>query len=647
MYEVKVENKYERRERMKQGELRRALLVVTLLCIFLFVYLYWQQSTDESPHLVYKYKHAYPSNRAASQPPQWTWECINQRCERQHIKPDATVASVSLSTCSMLCGSTQLWPQPTGPMTLSSKAITFNHKLLEFESKSSGATDNLLQRAFAIFNDSIYALVQNKDYINQKTEISKFRVTVLIVDTTVTKLKLTTDESYTIALKPHGNDLRADITAKTFFGARHGLETLSQLVWWDEYHGEGILKVLKGATIQDKPAFAYRGLMVDTARNFLSLESLKRTIVGMASNKLNVFHWHVSDSQSFPLIMPRVPELAKYGAYSPEMVYTPDEVKGLVDFALVRGVRVVIEVDAPAHAGNGWTWGSEQGLGELAVCVNERPWSLYCGEPPCGQLNPDNPNVYDVLEKIYKDLIELTGETEIFHLGGDEVNLECWAQHMQKTSSFYNYTDLHDLWGDFTLKALAKLESANGGKKIPHVVLWSSNLSKRPYLTKYLNKDNVVIQSWGASQWPDTTDLNSDGYRVIISHVDAWYLDCGFGRWRETGEAACDPYRPWQTVYNHKPWQQLHLNKNQVMGGEVCLWSEQLEEGSLDARLWPRAAAFAERVWSDPHLDVSTFIILEDVYTRLNTHRDRLVNKGLQAEALWPAWCKQNPGMCL
>lgn len=83
------------------------------------------------------------------------------------------------------------------------------------------------------------------------------------------------------------------------------------------------------------------------------------------------------------------------------------------------------------------------------------------------------------------------------------------------------------------------------------------------------------------------------------------------------------------------------------MGGEVCLWSEQLEEGSLDARLWPRAAAFAERVWSDPHLDVSTFIILEDVYTRLNTHRDRLVNKGLQAEALWPAWCKQNPGMCL
>lgn len=118
-------------------------------------------------------------------------------------------------------------------------------------------------------------------------------------------------------------------------------------------------------------------------------------------------------------------------------------------------------------------------------------------------------------------------------------------------------------------------------------------------------------------------------------------------RWRETGDAACDPYRPWQTVYNHRPWQQLHLNTKQILGGEVALWSEQLDEGSLDARLWPRAAAFAERVWSDPQLDVATYNIQEDVYTRLSTHRDRLVSRGLNAEALWPSWCTQNPGMCL
>lgn len=157
----------------------------------------------------------------------------------------------------------------------------------------------------------------------------------------------------------------------------------------------------------------------------------------------------------------------------------------------------------------------------------------------------------------------------------------------------------------------------------------------------------MVVQSWGASQWPDTPDILADGYKVLISHVDAWYLDCGFGSWRETGDAACDPYRPWQTVYNHRPWQVLRLNKSLILGGEACLWSEQVDEGSLDARLWPRAAAFAERVWSDPQVEPSTFSIQEDVYTRLNTHRDRLARRGLSPEAMWPRWCANNPGMCL
>ncbi|XP_018567795.1 probable beta-hexosaminidase fdl [Anoplophora glabripennis] len=629
---------------MKQGELRRALMVVTLLCVFLFIYLYWQQTTKLAPTLVYNYKHVYSSYKK-SHPPQWTWECINQRCERRSIK--GGVAAVSLATCSMLCGSTQLWPQPTGPVTLGSRAVTFNHKQFELETVANAPARTLLEKAYTSFNENVVSMVEKKDYIKEKTDISKFLIRVTILRSEVVRLKLNTDESYTIVLKYLGNEVVANITAQTFFGARHGLETLSQLIWWDDYTKGGMLKVLKGATVQDTPIFAYRGLMVDTSRNFMSIESLKRVLVGMSASKLNVFHWHITDSQSFPLVVPSVPQLAKNGAYGPGMTYAPEEVKALVEFARVRGIRVVLEVDTPAHAGNGWTWGPQEGLGELAVCVNERPWSMYCGEPPCGQLNPENPNVYDVLEKLYRDLLDLSSEYEIFHIGGDEVNLECWAQHLQKSNTLYNYTDLHDLWGEFTVKALNRLYAANGNKKVPYVIVWSSKLSKRPYLTKYLDKSNVVVQSWGASQWPDTPDLIADGYKVVVSHVDAWYLDCGFGRWRETGDAACDPYRPWQTVYNHRPWQQLHLNTKQILGGEVALWSEQLDEGSLDARLWPRAAAFAERVWSDPQLDMSTYAIQEDVYTRLSTHRDRLVGRGLSAEALWPSWCTQNPGMCL
>ncbi|XP_060530848.1 probable beta-hexosaminidase fdl [Cylas formicarius] len=630
---------------MKQVELRKVLMVATFFCLCLFVYLYWKQSSGPVQALVFSYNHIYTPRRNPL-PPQWTWLCVNQRCERRQLQQHTPVTS--LATCSMLCGSTQLWPQPTGPVSLGSKALLFNHNQLQYDSVASGPAQDLIQDAFAIFNNSVYSLVQNSEYANEKTDIRKFLVKVSVANGDIVKLKFSTDESYKLVLKAHGAEIVANITAKTYFGARHGLETLSQLIWWDEYANNiGGLKVLKGATVQDGPAFPYRGLMVDTARNFMPVESLKRVLVGMSANKLNVFHWHVTDSQSFPMVLPNVPQLAKTGSYSPEETYSPEEVKALVEFARVRGIRVLLEVDTPGHAGNGWTWGPEEGLGELAVCVNERPWSLYCGEPPCGQLNPENPKVYDVLEKIYRDLIELSGENEIFHLGGDEVNLECWAQHLQKTNTLSNYTDLHELWGEFTVKALGRLQHANGGEKVPNVIVWSNKLNKRPYITKFFDKESIIVQSWGASQWTDTPDLIADGYRVLVSHVDAWYLDCGFGRWRETGEAACDPYRPWQTVYNHRPWQQMHLAKKQIIGGEVCLWTEQLDETSLDQRLWPRTAAFAERVWTDPPLDLSTYSIQEDVYTRLSTQRERLAARGLKPESLWPKWCAQNPGMCL
>jgi hexosaminidase len=55
------------------------------------------------------------------------------------------------------------------------------------------------------------------------------------------------------------------------------------------------------------------------------------------------------------------------------------------------------ELDSPAHAGNGWDWGVSQGLGDLALCVNAEPWNNFCGQPPCGQLNPLNPNTFIVL----------------------------------------------------------------------------------------------------------------------------------------------------------------------------------------------------------------------------------------------------------
>ena len=88
-------------------------------------------------------------------------------------------------------------------------------------------------------------------------------------------------------------------------------------------------------------------------------------------------------------------------------VYYPDEIQDLVVYARIRGVFVLPELDAPAHAGYGWDWGPSKGLGNLTTCMsNKGVWTDFdqssyknislSAEPPSGQLNPLNENVYKV-----------------------------------------------------------------------------------------------------------------------------------------------------------------------------------------------------------------------------------------------------------
>lgn len=98
-----------------------------------------------------------------------------------------------------------------------------------------------------------------------------------------------------------------------------------------------------------------------------------------------------------------------------------DEIDKIISYAKRRGVRVIIEIDSPAHAGNGWQWGPSAGLGNLAVCVNSHPYKNFCGQPPCGQLNPINENMYEILGRVYGDLLAILPRGEVFHVGGDEV----------------------------------------------------------------------------------------------------------------------------------------------------------------------------------------------------------------------------------
>ncbi|KAJ3043437.1 hypothetical protein HDV00_005135 [Rhizophlyctis rosea] len=142
------------------------------------------------------------------------------------------------------------------------------------------------------------------------------------------------------------------ISADNAYGALRAAQTLSQLV----VNVRGVCGYWWNVKIEDQPRFPYRGFMLDTSRNFFSVKDILRTLDGLAETKLNVFHWHVIDAQSFPLKWEYDGgKLYKAGAYKrPDgslKVYSREDVDKIINYAHDRGIRVVPEVNCPGFWG--------------------------------------------------------------------------------------------------------------------------------------------------------------------------------------------------------------------------------------------------------------------------------------------------------
>lgn len=410
---------------------------------------------------------------------------------------------------------------------------------------------------------------------------------------------LNTIEDYSLFLTPlpDSSEIIALIGAHNFYGARNALETLSQLMVYDDFNNAFV--ILDSIGMTDSPTFRHRGISLDTSRNFYPVEDIKKTIDGMAMVKLNTFHWHITDSQSFPMYVEAQPSLSRIGAYSPKEVYSREDMKEITTYARARGVRVVPEFDQPAHVGEGWQFR------DMLTCFNAMPWSNYCYQPPCGQFDPSVAELYDVLEDIYREIVE-NFEPTLFHMGADEVTSSCWnssarlQQYMIARGWDINLeSSFMTLWGEFQRSVEERFDRVTN-ETIP-IILWSSTLTAQPNLLQYLNASRHIIQWWGNSETDiaEVQHLIQNGFRIIFSNVDRLYLDCGFSGWTSDGLNWCAPYKNWQGIYDNLlvtlvggP-QNIHL----ALGAEVTIWSEQIDPMNLDSRLWPRAAALAERLW--------------------------------------------------
>ncbi|XP_065187725.1 uncharacterized protein LOC135818301 [Sycon ciliatum] len=485
-------------------------------------------------------------------------------------------------------------PLPTSA-TMGTTAVTVVSDFV-FATKT---TSEAVRQFMATVSAEYWSLIITHRSDNNKTTTGLTGMNI-IVDSTDMSLGMTTDESYQLSIPSSG---AVTLTAATVFGARHGLETFSQLVHFD---AESATYVIANTPIEveDKPRFPHRGILLDTARHYHSLPVVKRFIRSLGHAKLNVFHWHIVDNQAFPLQLHTLPNLVK-GAFSPQEIYTPEDVADIVAYAKLHGVRVIPEFDTPGHA-NSWCAGYPE----------------ICPSPTCTiPLNPATNRTFDVIGKLISECKGLFTD-DYFHLGGDEVYTTCWS----KSDSIRKWMAQKNFSIDDTYKYFIAVTHAMARRLGRKSIHWEEVFN---HFGGSLDRD-TIFQAWLSHE--TAAKIVAKGYQCILSNQDAWYLD----HLKIT----------WQQFYTNDPYMNITDPKQQqlMMGGEACMWSETVDDSDLFNTVWPRAAGAAERLWS-PASVVST----DAFKPRLEGFRCLLNRRGIGAAAVdnkMPRSAPLKPGSC-
>lgn len=345
-----------------------------------------------------------------------------------------------------------VWPAPSS-MSQGSETASVSPSLPFFK-MSSGSAPKTLQGAFDRYEKLSFPHATGKKGSRGSTAGAISSLSVSVSDVDESHPTIDTDESYTLKIAAD----EASLSAATVYGAMRGLETFSQLVQFN-FDTEEYYVPRAPISVQDSPRFPHRGLMIDSARHFETLDSIRAIIDSLVYAKLNVLHWHMVDSQSFPFQSKTQPKLWD-GAYSEYEKYTQDDIALIVEYARERGVRVIVEFDMPGHAAS-WCTGYPE------ICP-----SSTCQQP----LNVANNFTFKLIDDL---LGECTGgrasskgspsglfPDNFIHLGGDEVDTSCWT----KTPAVAKWLADRNMTGDdgyaFFVKNTAAIAIAQGRRPV-------------------------------------------------------------------------------------------------------------------------------------------------------------------------------------
>ena len=418
---------------------------------------------------------------------------------------------------------------------------------------------------------------------------------------------------YRLDVTPKGVEVRASRFPGFFYAVQSLRQMLPAAVYGTE-PAPGEEWVLPCVSIEDAPRFAYRGMHLDVARHFFSVEEVKRYLDVMAIHKLNRFHWHLTDGAGWRIAIKKYPALTDIAAWRPYPdwegwnfggtrychrddpaaaggYYTQDDIREVVEYARALHIEVIPEIEMPGHglaALTAYPWLGCTG-GPYAVWTH---WGIsddvYCA---------GKETTFEFIEGVLEEVVGLF-PSEYIHIGGDECPTVMWekcphckarmkAEGLRRPRQLQNYATAR----------VEKFLNARGRRLIG----WDEILEGDVTPT-------ATIMSWRGAK--GGIEAARQGNHAIMAPTTNCYLD-----YYQTRDTAREPlaiggYLPVEKVYELDPYEQLTPAEQVcILGVQANLWTEYIATWPhAEYMLLPRLSALAEVGWSLDRKDYAGYL---------------------------------------
>jgi len=413
-------------------------------------------------------------------------------------------------------------------------------------------------------------------------------------------------EAYILHIRSHTITIEASSQSGFFYAVVSMMQLMDTHIWRMERQTEPHKQwKITSCYIEDEPRFKWRGMMLDSSRNFFSTAYVKKFIDRMAQHKLNVFHWHLTDDEGWRIEIKKYPLLTQVGAKRgpgtklpfslypamrgptdkvQEGYYTQEEIKEIVAYAAARSVNILPEIDVPAHAK-----AAVMSYPELLQDPNDTSVYQSVQKVSNNTIDPGLKSSYQFLDDVIQEVAMLF-PFEYIHLGGDEVPKDAWkgSPSVKRLMHDHKLKNSSEVQSYFFTKMDKLLE-----KHQRKLIGWQEIRRSKSNL-----RDTTIIMAWrgdGAAKKAVKT-----AQEVILSPAQFLYFDQQYVKSKnEFGHTWAGPTDT-KEVYSYQPLHTSfsHDDVQYIRGVHACLWSETaLTEQIADYLVWPRAMALSEVAW--------------------------------------------------